>query len=567
MQRFSGQRRERGANLAERFSRRKGPAGEFLDAMRHEGPPNTAHDHDRGPTPHAHGPSPAGREKTAAGSAVFAASDAIAEGGFGVPLAATLPDSPAGQLALSLLSRVEELAPQAGYYAAMAEAARLLRGARSLHSRQRRFVGDALHGAVRMLRRLRYLAGRSALPPSRRPTPRQLYLVWLVENCTTGRDAIPAALRSALTTAGLDAAALSTAGQQLDQAYADAARAAGSTPSDPACLDALVDAAGDALSYPSWLVRCLLQAGAGNKAQIERVLTILAAQNQRAPLCVRVNRLRGGRDAAIPRLLAEGLKAHPTPLASDGLYLDGHENVYATTTFADGWIELQDEGSQLIAELVSPPPGGVVVDACAGAGGKTLALGAMLQNRGRVLALDIDARKLEELSRRVRRAGLTNVQALALPDDWTGDGGATRLPGWLRQSGADRVLVDAPCSGLGVLRRNPEARWRLQTRDLDELCATQARLLQGAAACVRPHGRLIYSTCTILPRENEDIVQAFLAQNPAFSIVPVKEIFGSARAAGCSDPDGVFLRTDPSPGGPDGFFAAVLRRRASEPQS
>lgn len=567
MQKFSGQRRERGANLAERFSRRKGPAGEFLDAMRHEGPPDSAHPEGPRPSAQDRGPSASRREKTAAGSALFAASDAIADGVFGLPLASTLPDSPAGQMALSLLSRVEELAPQAGYYAAMADAARLLRGARSLHSRQRRFVGDALHGAVRMLRRLRYLAGHAAQPPSRRPSPRQLYLVWLLEASTPSTDAIPALLRSTLHAAGLDATVLQTARQQLDRTYADAARAAADAPTDPACLAALVDATGDALSYPSWLVRCFLQAFAGSSSSVARALAVLAAQNQRAPLCVRVNRLRGPRDAAVPRLLAEGLKPHPTPLASDGLYLDGHENVYATATFAEGWIELQDEGSQLIAELVSPPPGGVVVDACAGAGGKTLALGAMLQNRGRLLALDIDGRKLEELSRRVRRAGLTNVQALALPDDWTGDGGATRLPGWLRQSGADRVLVDAPCSGLGVLRRNPEARWRLQPRDLDELCATQARLLQGAAACVRPHGRLIYSTCTILPRENEEIVQGFLAQNPSFSIVPVKEIFGSARAASCSDTDGIFLRTDPSPGGPDGFFAAVLRRRATEPES
>jgi 16S rRNA (cytosine967-C5)-methyltransferase len=529
MQRHSGQRRERGANLAERFSRRKGPAGEFLDAVRHDAPPRM------GPT-------------------------GVPTEVLGLSLPSALPTGPAGQHALSLLSRVEELAPQAGYYAAMAEAARLLRGARSLHSRQRRFVGDALHGAVRMLRRLRRLASLSATAPLRRVSATQLYLVWLAEQSTPPGAPLPPPLPSLLAAQGIDPVALDAARQQLAQNLLRSAQDTREKPADSARLDALVDAAGDALSYPGWLVRCFLAAFAGDEAGLDRALAILSAQNERAPLCVRVNRLRGGREEAIPRLLAEHLQPHPTPLASDGLYLDGHENIYATATFAEGWIELQDEGSQLIAELVSPPPGGVVVDACAGAGGKTLALGALLQNRGRLLAIDIDRRKIEELSRRTRRAGLTNVQALVVPEHWTGDGGATLLPGWLQNTGADRVLVDAPCSGLGVLRRNPEARWRLQGSDLDELCSKQARLLQGAAALVRPHGRLIYSTCTILPRENEEIVEAFLRRNPAFSIVPVKEIFGSARAVGCSDASGTYLRTYPSPSGPDGFFAAVLRR-------
>jgi len=544
MHKSSGQRRERGANLAERFSREKRPAGEFLDAMRHEvAPRSTGHQRSEGPS-------------RSPGGAVL-----------GLPIFDVLPSSPAGRLVLSLLSRVLELAPQSGFYAAMAEAARLLRGDRGLHSRQRRFVGDALHSCVRLLRRLRRLASLSANPALRQPSPLQLYLVWLCEGSTTDNEAIVAPLLPLLTAQGLGATALQAARRQLAQNFRDSAQAERSAIDDSARLAELVEAVGDALSYPSWLVRCVLASFGSDGAGRQQTLSILAAQNERAPLCVRVNRLRGSRQDAMPRLEAEGLIPHPTPLASDGLYLDGHENVYATATFADGWIELQDEGSQLIAELVSPPPGGVVIDACAGAGGKTLALGALLGNRGRLLALDVDRRKLEELSRRTRRAGLTNVQALCLPDDWTQDGGATRLPGWLQQAGADRVLVDAPCSGLGVLRRNPEARWRLGPSDIDELCATQSRLLQGAASLVRPHGRLIYSTCTVLRRENENIVQAFLQHNPTFSLVPVKEIFGLARAAGCSDPDGQFLRTLPTPGGPDGFFAAVLRRRSEDAPS
>lgn len=556
MHRLSGQRRERGANLAERFSRRKGPAGEFLDAVRHEEAAAIPTDLRPSETPPEMPPGTGAaggqREKPADGRA------SLAPQVLGLPLVSVLPSSPAGQLALSLLSRVETLAPQAGYYAAMAEAARLLRGARSLHSRQRRFVGDALHSAVRLLRRLRRLASLASPSPGQRIGPLQLYLVWLAEQSTPESEPLPAPLLPLLGAQGLDATALQQARRQLAQNF----RCCTEDLDASAELPARVEGIGDALSYPSWLVRAFLAAFGDRGAGLQQAVSILAAQNQRAPLCVRVNRLRGTRQEAIPRLLAEGMHAQPTPLASDGLYLDGHENVYATATFAEGWIELQDEGSQLIAELVSPPPGGVVVDACAGAGGKTLALGALLQNRGRLLAFDIDRKKIEELSRRSRRAGLTNVQALTVPESWTQDGGATRLPAWLLASGADRVLVDAPCSGLGVLRRNPEARWRLQPSDIEELCRTQARLLQGAAALVRPHGRLIYSTCTVLPRENEDILGAFIAQNPMFTLVPAKEIFGAARAAGCSDPDGQYLRTYPEAGGPDGFFAAVLRRTA-----
>ena len=527
-------RRERGENLAEPLALRKRPTAEILDAMRHETP-----------------------SRFDAGASAEPVDTLL-----GVPVALAMPLGEVGREVVALLSCVEEQAPARGYYAAMAEAARRLRGLRSLHSRSRRFVGDALHNTVRLLRRLRGLAQAAAVDVESgpgaarrgRPGAALLYAVWLFEQLVPAVDSeprIPPSLAVFLQQKGLSLPRLQAARLQRAERLSRVADL------DP---DARIDAIAEALSYPTWLVRRFVDAFGASGPGLDRAVALLRAQNERAPLCVRTNRLRATREQAAERLRGEGLTARLTPIASEGLYLEGHANVYATLTFAEGWIELQDEGSQLIAEACAPPPGGVVVDACAGAGGKTLALGALLQGRGRLLAIDVDRHKIDELLRRARRAGLSNVQALAVPDTWTQDAGASVLPTWLRGGLADRVLVDAPCSGLGVLRRNPEARWRLQPGDLTELAATQLRLLRGAALLVRPHGRLIYSTCTVLPQENEQVVSAFLAHHPEFQLVPLKEIFGSARAQACSDADGVFLRTLPVPGGPDGFFAAILRR-------
>jgi 16S rRNA (cytosine967-C5)-methyltransferase len=204
---------------------------------------------------------------------------------------------------------------------------------------------------------------------------------------------------------------------------------------------------------------------------------------------------------------------------------------------------------------VAPPPRGAVLDACAGAGGKTLALGARLANRGRLIALDVSERKLEELKERARRAGLTNVQAL-LADDFFArrekEGGALPL--------FDRVLCDAPCSGLGVLRRHPETRWRLQPAELDELPRTQRAILERYAPLVAPGGRLIYATCTVTAAENDEVVDPFLAAHPSFEEAPAKEILGSERALAIGD--GRRLRLLPHLHDTDGFFAAVMRRRA-----
>lgn len=433
----------------------------------------------------------------------------------------------------------------------MDQAGRTLRAARSLHSSERRFVGDALHEVVRGLRRLRAIAGE------RRPTAIQLYLTWLIDglieqSARSGdvQPSLPISLLRGAERAGLEVPKL------IERRASLASRLAAV---ESLAAENQIDAIGEALSYPGWIVRAL-----HDDLGLEAALAVLRAQNSRAPLTVRANALRCEREALAERLRAEGLSVEPTQLSLHGLTVDGRVNVYGTQAFAEGLLEIQDEGSQLIAELCAPPPGGVVVDLCAGAGGKTLALAALLGNKGRIVAMDIDGRKLDELQKRARRAGLSNVQAVCLPEDWAMAGGTGELPEWLRLRGAERVLVDAPCSGLGVLRRHPEARWHLQPRDVEELVVKQRAILNAAASLTRGDGRgpgrLIYATCTLLKRENDEIVDAFLAAHPDFAPLATKEIFGSERASRLGD--GQRLRLRPSAGGPDGFFAAVMRHTA-----
>jgi 16S rRNA (cytosine967-C5)-methyltransferase len=303
------------------------------------------------------------------------------------------------------------------------------------------------------------------------------------------------------------------------------------------------------LSYPTWLIE-LFAADLGEA----EALAVAEAMNRRAPMAVRANTVRVSREQLVARLADEQITAHPTPLAPDGLVFDTRTNAFALSAFRDGLFEVMDEGSQLVAELVAPPPGGRVADACAGAGGKTLAIAASLAGKGRVLAFDTDGKKLEELRRRARRAGLTNVQARQVAE-----GGATVAGGDVLRAGSfERVLVDAPCSGLGTLRRNPEARWRLTRAAVDAFPARQLALLVDYAPLCAVGGRLIYATCTVTRAENDRVIERFLTERSDFVQVPVKEIWGRERAERVGD--GTVLRLLPHRHDTDGFFGAVLRR-------
>jgi 16S rRNA (cytosine967-C5)-methyltransferase len=345
-----------------------------------------------------------------------------------------------------------------------------------------------------------------------------------------------------------------TAAARLDALFA---LARGETRLEPRIerIEGETERMGVAWSLPDWLVD-LVRSEVGG-ASLEAAL---ARMNEPAPRVARVNTLRTTREACIAALAAEEVGARCGSHAAAAIVLEGRRAIFRTKAFAAGDLEMQDEASQLVAELVAPPPRSFVVDGCAGAGGKTLALAALLEGKGKLLALDTSESKLEELRRRARRAGASNVQALTL--DLRGDAVVT-----LHGASASRVLVDAPCTGLGAIRRNPEARWRLREDDLPRLVASQAALLEAASRLVTPHGRLVYATCSFLPSEGERIVEHFLSDHPDFQPVTVRDVLGRSRTERVTTRDGKYLRTwlfdgrpDGGDDGMDGFFAAVLRR-------
>ena len=267
-----------------------------------------------------------------------------------------------------------------------------------------------------------------------------------------------------------------------------------------------------------------------------------------APLDLRVNLARISRQEALAGL---ALEAAPTPYSPAGIRLKGKPQVSRHALFLDGSLEVQDEGSQILAYLLAPRRGEMVADFCAGAGGKTLAISMLMQGTGRVYAMDVSGKRLRELAPRAARAGISNVHPIVLSDE--GDARAKRLAGKL-----DRVLVDAPCSGFGTLRRNPDLKWRHGEAAIAELAAKQARILRAAAKLLKPGGRLVYATCSVLAEENESVADAFAAEHPEFMALSCAELLASQRI---DLQTGERLRLWPHRHATDGFFAAAYERR------
>jgi 16S rRNA (cytosine967-C5)-methyltransferase len=302
-------------------------------------------------------------------------------------------------------------------------------------------------------------------------------------------------------------------------------------------------------NVPEWLAPALAEAF-GDRLDAE-----LRALLEPATVDLRVNALKATRDEALARLRSEGLTAEPTEYSPLGLRLVGRRPLGETGSFADGIVEVQDEGSQLVALLVGARPGMRVVDFCAGAGGKALAIAAGMENKGHVIACDVSQKRLEASAKRLRRAGVHNVERRLLADE---------SDKWVKRHRRrfDRVLVDAPCTGIGTWRRNPDGRWSLDPADLEELVPKQARILASAARLVKPGGRLVYATCSLLPAENEAQIETFLAANPDFALVPIDRVWAEA-IGGPSPCDPPFLRLAPARHNTDGFFAAVMERMAA----
>ncbi len=301
-----------------------------------------------------------------------------------------------------------------------------------------------------------------------------------------------------------------------------------------------------ALEYPIWLDASLrLLFG-------ESLAAEMSALNRPAPIDLRVNCLLGCRDDARAALAKDGIGTEPTPFSPLGLRLGGRANLAAAAAYRDGQVEVQDEGSQLIAFLTAAGADMTVVDFCAGGGGKALALAAAMANQGQVIAADISENRLRKMIPRLRRSGATIIETklLAEPDAWLVENEAI----------ADRLLLDVPCTGSGAWRRDPEAKWRLSRDDVTSLTEQQRRILSTAHGLTKVGGRLIYATCSLLEEENEEQIIWFLETHPGFALLSVADIWAETLPGRCPVA-GPYLRLSPATTGTDGFFIAVLQRR------
>ena len=382
---------------------------------------------------------------------------------------------------------------------------------RALGQRDRAFIAETVFSVLRHKRLLEYLVPQ--------PTPRKLVCaaliklqgyslgqiepflkrsdsVWALELKTTDMEALPAAVR---------------------------------------------------LSLPDWLYdRLVAETSEQDAAAFGRAML------NTAPLDLRVNTLLADREQVLRDLRASGFDAAPTRFSPVGIRVAGKPAINRHDLFTSGAIEVQDEGSQLLGYLVAPRRRELVVDFCAGAGGKTLLMGAMMQSQGRLYALDVSEKRLKNLAPRLKRSGLSNVHPQIIASE--NDIKVKRLAGKI-----DRVLVDAPCSGLGTLRRNPDLKWRQSPRAIDELAVKQRAILSAAATMLKPGGRLVYATCSVLAQENREVVEEFLVAHPAFQRISCRQALDESHIALESED---FLELRPQLQDTDAFFAAVMQKQA-----
>jgi 16S rRNA (cytosine967-C5)-methyltransferase len=387
---------------------------------------------------------------------------------------------------------------------------RFFREHKNLGGRDRALIADTVYAALRRRRYLEHVTPEG--------TPREIALAALVKVQGVGIGQIEAALR----------------------------------PAEKTWLVALKAEAADELPFeiradlPDWVIEKLRRDHTDDE-----ILELARSLQQSAPLDLRVNSLKAPREAVLERFDRDEIVAVPTPFSPWGVRLREKPTLNKHVLFLEGVVEVQDEGSQLLGMLVEPRRGEMVVDFCAGAGGKTLQLGAAMHSQGRLYAFDVSDKRLANLGPRLKRSGLSNVHPQRIANE--NDAHVKRLRGKI-----DRVLVDAPCTGLGTLRRNPDLKWRQTAAGLAELNAKQAAILESAASLVKKGGRLVYGTCSLLAEENEQVVDAFLAKHPDFTVVPVKDVL--TRQGLSIKGNDTYLRLLPHIHDTDGFFAAVLQR-------
>jgi 16S rRNA (cytosine967-C5)-methyltransferase len=384
-------------------------------------------------------------------------------------------------------------------------------GDRLLGQRDRAFIAETVFTVLRHRRLLEHLVDQ--------PTPRRLVYAALIK------------------IQGYSLGQLETYIKGTDREWAVALKSADIESLAPAVR----------LSLPDWLYDRLVAESSDQEAAAFGRATLKAA-----PLDLRVNTLLANREQVIEQLAASGIDAKPTKYSPVGLRVAGKPSINRNALFTSGAIEVQDEGSQLLGYLVAPKRREMVVDFCAGAGGKTLHMGMMMQSQGRLYAFDVSEKRLGNLAPRLKRSGLSNVHPQLLASE--NDIRVKRLAGKI-----DRVLVDAPCSGLGTLRRNPDLKWRHSPQSVDELAIKQQAILHAAAALLKPGGRLVYATCSVLAQENRAVVEQFLDGHPQFTRIDCRDALGDGRVVlDCDE----YLELRPQTHDTDAFFAAVLQRSA-----
>ena len=390
-----------------------------------------------------------------------------------------------------------------------AKLGRFFRENRELGVKDRAFVAESVYGVLRRKSLLAYLA--------------------------EGEDARKLLLAYWLRVQGMSLRELDPALNKQQKEWAQEIKAKSTEG-----LEAAVQA-----DLPEWLWQSLAEQYGADEA-----LVIARSMHAQAPLDLRVNLVKATREEAVARFAADGTEVAATPYSPLGLRMAQKLTINRHPLFLDGKIEVQDEGSQLLAQLVAPRRGEMIADFCAGAGGKSLAMGALMRNTGRLYAFDVAEKRLQNLGVRLKRSGLSNLHSQLITSE--NDPKLKRLNGKF-----DRVLVDAPCSGLGTLRRNPDLKWRQTPQDITELTAKQAAILNRAAKLVKPGGRLIYATCSLLRAENEQIAEAFLAAHADYRVLNAAEILAQQQV---TLDTGEYLRLLPHLHQTDGFFAAVFEK-------
>lgn len=413
--------------------------------------------------------------------------------------------------------------------------AAFFRARKYLGSHDRRFIAETAYGTIRHLRRIDRLLAGAVLQQGAGRTPAGasdrvvMYLLavdeaWTAERSEELRDAYQQEWKRARS--GLEAHEQATSDQRA-----------------PLTAEGLADR----YSFEPWMVEEFVR-----DHGLETAEDLCRCLNVQAPLTIRTNTLQTDRERLQAMLQASGIPSHPTRLSPLGLHLTKRLNVFHLDAFRKGFFELQDEGSQLLPLLIDPKPTAKVLDACAGAGGKTLELSALMKNRGEIVAADISARRLEELRKRARRAGAHNIRVRQA--DFTSDA----LEG--AEGSFDVVLLDAPCSGTGTIRRNPGLKWTVTESSVEELVQKQSSLLARSALFVKPGGVVWYCTCSLLRRENEAVVEHFLSAGSSFALMDPASVLARL---GLSDARaGSAIHLLPHRHGTDGFFCAALQRIA-----